>query len=251
MAKRPSLEGKVALVTGGGVRLGRAIAEGLGQLGAQVAVHYHGSLEGAGAAVAQIEASGGGARAFGANLLHPQEIDRLAREVEAAFGRVDVLINSAAVFHRSGFLETTDEALEGQWALNARAPFLLSRAVARGMVQRGQGDIVLDIGGAKNAWRGYSAYGMTKAALASLTECLALELAPSVRVNGVAPGTVLPPEAMSAEALEALRSRVPQKRFGVPQDVVDTVVFLLTGPAFITGQIIAVDGGRSVDSAGR
>jgi pteridine reductase len=108
---------------------------------------------------------------------------------------------------------------------------------------------VLDIGGAINAWRNYSAYCMTKAALASLTACLALELAPQIRVNGVAPGTVLPPTELSPEALEQLKTRVPQQRFGSPEDIVATVGFLLTGPGFITGQIIAVDGGRSRSGA--
>ena len=253
MANALPLQGKVARVTGGGVRLGRALAEGLGQLGADLAVHHHGSEGGALEVVERLVAAGRRAQTFGADLRKPLEVQRLAQEVERVFGRVDILINSAALFQRAPFLETSDESLEAQWELNARAPFLLSRALASGMVSRRQGDIinVVDIGGARNAWRGYAAYGMTKAALASLTECLALELAPHVRVNGVAPGTVLPPVEMTAAALSTLQAKVPLKRFGTPQDVVDTAAFLLTGPSFITGQIIAVDGGRSLDGAGR
>ncbi len=116
------------------------------------------------------------------------------------------------------------------------------------MRHRGAGDIVnvLDIGGALNAWRHYSAYAMTKAALASLTKCLALELAPAIRVNAVAPGTVLPPTQLPAEELEQLKARIPQGRFGSPEDVAATVGFLVTGPRFVTGQIVAVDGGRSL-----
>ena len=136
--------------------------------------------------------------------------------------------------------------LDAEWRLNARAPFLLTRAVARGMIARREGVVVnvLDIGGAFVPTPHYAAYGMTKAAMRMLTELLAVELAPHVRVNGVAPGTVLPPESMGEAERERLRSRIPMERFGRPEEVGETVRFLVTGPAFITGQIIAVDGGR-------
>jgi pteridine reductase len=116
------------------------------------------------------------------------------------------------------------------------------------MRTRGGGDVVnvLDIGGGANVWRHDSAYTMTKAALASLTKSLALELAPDIRVNGVAPGTVLPPEGLTEAAREALRGRIPAGDFGQPGDVVAAVQFLVTGPRFITGQVLAVDGGRSL-----
>jgi pteridine reductase len=243
------LEGKVALVTGGGQRLGRAIAEGLAQAGADVAVHYHGSEEGARQAVATIRAGGNRSEVFRADLTRPEASEPLVEAVERALGPVAILVNSAANFHRAPFLGTTPEQLEASWALNARAPFLLTQAVARRMVRRGGGDVVnvLDVGGARMAWRNYAAYGMSKAALAHLTEVLALELAPSIRVNGGAPGTVLPPEDMDAATLERLRARIPQGRFGSPADVVEAVRFLVAGPRFITGQILAVDGGRSVE----
>lgn len=114
------------------------------------------------------------------------------------------------------------------------------------MLARGTGDVVnvLDIGGTFVPWQGYAAYCMSKAALGMLTQVLALELAPTIRVNGVAPGTVLPPEGLSPEALDSLRRRIPLGRFGRPEDIAQTVLFLLTGPTFVTGQIIAVDGGR-------
>jgi len=136
--------------------------------------------------------------------------------------------------------------LDAEWRLNARAPFLLTRAVARGMLERREGVVVnvLDIGGALVPWRNYSAYCMTKAAMQMLTQVLALELAPHVRVNGVAPGTVLPPESLGAQEREQLRARIPLQRFGTAEDVAATVRFLITGPDFVTGQVIAVDGGR-------
>lgn len=244
------LEGRVALVTGGGVRLGRALAEGLGREGAAVAVHYHASREGADAAVAAIRAAGARAEAFQADLSRTGSLRPLVEDVERALGPLSILVNSAARFDRVPFLETPDEILDANWALNARAPYLLSREVARGMVARGGGDIIniVDVGGAFAPWRNYSAYGMTKAALAALTRSLALELAPAIRVNGVAPGTVLPPEDLGPDFLEVLRERIPQKRFGSPMDIVETVLFFLTGPTFITGQILPVDGGRTLET---
>ena len=236
------------LVTGAGVRLGRAIAEGLGRAGASIAAHYHASAEGAEAAVTALRAGGARAEAFQADLADPAQAEALAELIERTLGPIDALVNSAALFERADFVETRIDVLERLWAVNARAPFVLAQAVARRMRSRGGGDIVnvLDIGGAVVPWAHYSAYCMTKAALAMLTRCLALELAPDIRVNGVAPGTVLPPEEMDPAVLEAIRARIPQGRFGAPEDVVEVVTFLLSGPRFITGQILAVDGGRSL-----
>ncbi len=247
------LEGKVVLVTGAGVRLGRALAEALGRAGASVAVHFHASEEGAKAAVAAIRADGNRAAVFRADLAKGEELVALAGRVEAELGPIAALVNSAAVFEAAPFLETTDAVLDRAWAVNARGPFVLTREVARRMMSRGSGDVlnILDIGGVMNAWRHYSAYGMTKAALAALTRALALELAPAVRVNGIAPGAVLPPEGTPVRDLEQLREKIPMGRFGAPADVVETALFLLTGPRFITGQILAVDGGRSVGQASR
>lgn len=238
------LTDKVALVTGGAVRVGRALAEALAAQGARVAVHSRASSSDA--TLAAIRAAGGEAAGFSADLSDDAALHTLVDRVEASLGPVDILINSAAGFERVAFLQTPAETLDAQWSLNARAPFLLTQRVARGMVARQSGHVVniLDLGGALVPWAGYAAYCMSKAALAMLTLGLALELAPYVRVNGVAPGTVLPPVTLSPAELEALKSRIPLQRFGSPKDVADTVVFLLTGPSFITGQIIAVDGGR-------
>ena len=243
-----SLEGKVVLVTGAGVRVGRAIALGLGRAGATVAAHFHSSQEGVDALLQELRVDGNTAQKFRADLAQPSESARLVEEVERTLGPIDVLVNSAALFERHDFVDTPLESLERQWAVNARAPYLLTQAAAKGMLARGRGDVVnvVDIGGVFASWAHYTAYCMTKAALGSLTKGLALELAPAVRVNAVAPGTVQPPETMDAQTLETLRSRIPQARFGTPEDIMETVRFLLTGPSFITGQIIAVDGGRSL-----
>ncbi len=246
------LSGRLALVTGGGQRLGRAIAEGLADLGADVAVHCHSSRVGADAAVARIIGDGNRASVFQADLSQAEACSQLVEQVEQTLGPISILVNSAALYVRQDFVETSTATLDSQWALNVRAPFLLSQAVARRMLTRqGPRDIVniLDIGGTRNVWRHYSAYTMTKAALAMLTQSLALELAPHIRVNGVAPGTVLPPVELGEATLTQLQQRIPQGRFGAPDDIVQAVGFMLTGPSFMTGQIVAIDGGRSLAGA--
>jgi pteridine reductase len=240
------LDGRVALVTGAAIRLGRAIAEALADAGATVALHHHGSVDEAASVLANLRHAGHRAEAFRVDLTDDAALDGLLPAVERALGPVSVLVNSAGRFDQVPFVDTPDVLLDSVWRLNARAPFRLSRAVAKGMLARGQGDIVnvVDLGGGFVPWPRYSAYCMSKAALAMLTQVLSVELAPVVRVNAVAPGTVLPPVSMTAEEREALRHRIPLQRLGSPEDVADTVRFLLTGPDFITGQVVAVDGGR-------
>jgi pteridine reductase len=242
-----TLDGRVTLVTGGAIRVGRAIVQALATDGATVAVHHHDSTDEARSLVAELRSGGRRAEAFRADLADDVQLVSLVTDVERALGPIQVLVNSAAQFTRAPFLETDAAMLDAEWRLNARAPFLLTRAVARGMMERREGVVVnvLDIGGALVPWRNYSAYCMTKAALNMLTQVLAVELAPHVRVNGVAPGTVLPPESLGAEEREQLRARIPLERFGTPEDVAAAVRFLITGSDFVTGQVIAVDGGRT------
>jgi pteridine reductase len=242
------LQGRIALVTGGGTRLGRAIAEGLARAGADIAVHFHRSAEGADSTLELIWSLGKQGHKFAADLTRAQDIESLVERVEDEMGPIGALVNNSAVFERASFFATTPEQLQAHWELNARAPFLLSQQVGRRMMKRGKGDIVnvLDIGGVFIPWKNYSAYCMSKGALATLTRCLALELAPQIRVNGVAPGTILPPEGTPKETLDQLRARIPQHQFGSLEDIVESVAFLLAGPSYITGQILAVDGGRSL-----
>ena len=241
-----TLDGRVTLVTGGAIRVGRAIVQALAAEGATMAVHHHGSVDEARSLVAELRSKGLRAEAFRADLTDDAQLGSLVADVERTLGPIQVLVNSAARFTRKPFLDTEAATLDAEWRLNARAPFLLTRAAARGMVERREGVVVnvLDIGGGLVPWRNYSAYCMTKAAMNMLTQVLALELAPHVRVNGVAPGTVLPPESLGPEEREQLRARIPLARFGSAEDVAQTVRFLIAGPGFITGQVIAVDGGR-------
>jgi len=245
--ERP-LEGKLVLVTGAGVRVGKAIAIALGRAGADVAAHYHSSAESARGVIAAVRADGNLCEAFQADLADPAAPASLAAAVEERMGPIAALVNSAAIFDGAPFVETSLPMLERTWAINARAPFLLTQAVARRMAARGGGDVVnvLDIGGPLIAWKNYAAYCMAKGALGTLTRCLALELAPAIRVNGVAPGAVLPGAQATSEHLASLRERIPQRRVGTAEDVAEAVLFFLAGPRFVTGQVLAIDGGRTL-----
>ncbi len=238
-------ERAVALVTGGAVRLGRAISRRLARDGCGILVHYHRSGQAAEDLVKQIEAKGGKAWSVRADLQRPEEIVRLFQELDKLAGRLDYLVNNAALFDRTPFVEVMPSALGALWKLNVRAPFLCCQQAAGRMKERG-GSIVnlLDIA-AKRALPKTSNYCMTKASLEALTRCLSLELAPKIRVNAVAPGIIYGPDDFKESAAVAMRSRIPMGRYGKEDEVADTVLFLLRGPEFINGQILAVDGGRS------
>lgn len=238
------------LVTGGGVRLGRALAVAFGAEGAAVAVHYRSSAGPAAQTVAQLEAAGGEAVALAADLSTVAGCTALAAAAQAALGGLDVLINSAADYAAVPFEQITPEAWDAMQALNTRAPFLLTQALLpalRASTRPGGGCVInlTDIA-AERPVPGFAHYCVSKAGLTALTRGLALELAPAVRVNGIAPGTVLAPENLSAAALEAIRATIPLRRFGSPDDIVQAALFLALRAPYITGQILAVDGGRVV-----
>lgn len=228
----------VALVTGAAVRLGRAIALDLARHGWRVAAHHrsHRPPRGLVALPADLAAAGGP--------------EALARAFRARFDRLDLLVNSAAGFEARPLAEIDEAAFDAQMDLNARAPLLLARALAP-LLRRSRGSIVniADIGGGLVAWRGYAAYAASKAALVRITECLALELAPAVRVNAVAPGTVLWPREIPAAKRRELASRIPLGRAGSAADVAGAVRFLAGAP-YVTGAILPVDGGRHLSGRG-
>jgi pteridine reductase len=226
------MSARVALVTGAGVRVGHAIARDLARHGWRVAAHY------------RTHRPRGFAAALEADLALPDGPAQLAVAFRARFSRLDLLVNGAAAFEALAVEETDAAAFDAQMDLNARAPLLLSRALAP-LLARARGAIVnvSDVGGGLVPWRGYSAYAASKAALVRITECLALELAPRVRVNAVAPGTVLWPESFTAAQRRALTARIPLGRAGDPSDVAKAVLFLADSP-FITGAVLPIDGGR-------
>jgi pteridine reductase len=241
-----ALAGKTALVTGAGVRVGRAIALMLARSGTDVAVHYHSSRREAEDVVAAIRSLGRRSAALQADLASPEDCRRLVRETLSGLGGLDLLVHSASNFHRAALEDTGEDLWDSAMDVNTRAGFLLVRE-ASATLRAGRGRVVLlsDFL-ARAPARNYLAHAVSKAAVEGLVRALAVELAPEVSVNGVSPGTVLVPEGTSPEEAEKLARRVPLKRNGDPDDVAQTVLFLCAGPAFITGQVIAVDGGRSL-----
>jgi pteridine reductase len=233
----------VALVTGGAVRVGRALSLGLAEAGFNVVVHYNTS-EGAAREVER-KITGLGRRTLLASgdVSASRDITRIAGQVEREFGRLDVLVNSASNFYATPVMDVTEDEWDRVMAVNLKAPFLLAQATGR-LLAESRGCIVniLDLS-AVQAWTSHPHHAVSKAGLLHLTRVLAKAMAPHVRVNAVVPGTVLPPEGYDAEALERERRRTPLGTLGTPQDVVRTVLFLQASP-FITGEMILVDGGR-------
>ncbi|CAN5704115.1 SDR family oxidoreductase [soil metagenome] len=237
---------RCALVTGGAVRVGRAISLALVSEGIRVVVHYNSSSEAADELVAEIRAGGGEAVAVGADLSRHGEVVRLAEEAEAAFGGVDVLVNNASVFPEEAFAEVGEELWDHTMAVNLRAPFFLTQMIGARMRARGAGVVVnmVDLAGLQ-AWTGYAVHGVAKAGLVHLTKVAARALAPEVRVAGIAPGTVLPPDDFSEEEVQSLARRTLLGSIGNPDDVVRALVYLVNSP-FVTGEIMVVDGGRLI-----
>lgn len=239
------LRGKVALVTGGGRRVGRALAEALGARGATVAVHYNESAAGAEEAIRSITSGGGKGALFGADLTRADAPGSLVSAVIERFGALDVLVNSAAVMVRTPFGETEPSAWDAIFALNLRAPFFLCQAAAPHLrAARGSIVNIADLA-AFETWPGYIPHGITKGGIVQLTRALARVMAPEVRVNAIAPGTVLLPDDWTDADAARLDKTTPLKRQGSPQDVADAMLYLLDAD-YVTGETIIVDGGRHV-----
>ncbi|AUX48594.1 3-ketoacyl-ACP reductase [Sorangium cellulosum] len=241
------LSGRVALVTGAGTRVGAAIARSLAAAGADLVVHYATSAAGADAVVDEARALGRRATALQADLHDREALAGLARAaLDWSSGRLDLLVHNAANFDRVPPAELSAEAWDRAMALNATAPYLLTLELAPALRACRGSVVAIACVSAERPWKNYLPYSVSKAALAHLVRGLAVALAPDVRVNGVAPGTVLPPLSSSDEAtLARLRERIPLRRIGEAGDVARAVVFLAEND-FITGQVLAVDGGASV-----
>jgi NAD(P)-dependent dehydrogenase (short-subunit alcohol dehydrogenase family) len=239
------LQGRTALVTGGAIRVGRAIALALAGRGASVGITYLSSEEEAQRAVAEIQAQGVGAHTVRCDQRRPADVTAAVREVEAALGPVDVLVNNAAIFRRTPFAEATLEDWDVHLETNLRGPWLFAQAIAPGMQSRGEGVILnlVDIA-VDRPYPGYLPYTASKAGLVALTHGLARVLAPQVRVNGIAPGTVLWPEDYPEAQKVATVDRTPLRRTGTPEDIAATALYLIEGSDFVTGVIVPVDGGR-------
>lgn len=238
---------KVALITGGARRLGAAIATALHATGFRVAIHCQTSTADAATLAATLNAArADSALTLCADLRDAGAADSLVDAIAARWGRLDALVNNAAVFQPCALEAATLADWSGTMDVNLRAPFLLAQRAAP-LLRASAGAIVnvTDIY-AERPKAGFAIYCVAKAGLAGLTRALARELAPEVRVNAVAPGAILWPEESSAGAQQALLDRTPLARRGEPADIAEAVVYLV-GAKFVTGQIIAVDGGRSLN----
>ncbi|HUN63494.1 MAG TPA: SDR family oxidoreductase [Candidatus Sulfotelmatobacter sp.] len=239
------LLGRVALVTGAGKRLGRAVALRLAQEGADVAIHYGKSASEARDVVEQIDKLGRRAVAFPAELTDVPAIRQLVNQVVAQFGHLDILINTAATFLQTKFGETTETIWHGSLDTNLKAPFFLSQAAAPYLTQSGRGVIInfADIGGLLG-WRDFLPHSVSKAGVVMLTRILAKELAPAVRVNAIAPGTISMPGDPPEWETDYVRL-APLRRTGRPKDIADAVLYLITAE-FMTGHVLVLDGGRTL-----
>ena len=235
----------VALVTGGAVRVGRALSLGLARAGYDVVVNYRSSEGPAREVCDEIEASGRRCLTVQGDLGEPGDVNRVVRAVQEGFGRLDLLVNSAANFHSTKILDTEAEEWDRVLDVNLRGPHLLVRGCAA-LLRDSRGVVVniADHMGMK-PWVRYGAHSVSKAALIHLTRIQARALAPEVRVNAVAPGLVLPPEGLSAEAMEREVDATLLKRVGSPEDVVEAVLYLARA-GYVTGQLLVVDGGGTL-----
>lgn len=245
-----TLAEKVVLITGGARRVGAAIARRLHAGGASVSVHYRSSHIEARALNAELTGRRAGSVALiQADLLKPASLAGLVHETVATFGRLDALVNNASSFYPTPLGDITEQAWDDLMGTNLKAPLFLSQAAAREL-RKQHGSIVniIDIH-AEFPMKNYVVYNAAKGGLVALTRSLARELGPEVRVNGIAPGTILWPDDDTWRdelARQRILNQTALKRVGEPDDIAKAVEFLLVGAPYVTGQILAVDGGRSV-----
>ena len=239
-----ALQGRVALVTGSAKRIGRAVAVRLATEGADVVVHYNRSKSEADEAVAEIEKLGRKGVALQADLCSLADIKRLFQRTAEQFGRLDILVNSAANFLSAHLADTTEKMWDTALDTNLKAPFFCAQAAAP-LLKQSHGVIInfADIGGIL-PWPGYIPHCASKAGVIMLTKCLAKALAPDVRVNAIAPGTITMSDDPSEWESDFIR-RAPLHRTGTPEDVAGAVSFLIHSN-FLTGQTLVLDGGRTL-----
>lgn len=238
------LDGKVAIVTGGAVRLGKALALALAEQGARLAIHYGSSAGPAQETVTEIKAMGSDALAIQADLSQSGQAPSIVERTVAHFSQVNILVNSAAIFEPGNWDDTTEANWDRHFAINLKSPFFLSQAFAKHVGPERAGHIV-NIAD----WRGFRpgaehvAYTLTKAALIAMTRSLALALAPNIQVNAIAPGLILPPPGEDQSYLERKASKIPAQRVDSPEEVAKALIFLLRSD-FVTGDLIFVTGGE-------
>lgn len=239
------LHGRVVLVTGGARRVGRTIAESLAKRHAHIVISYRSSAREAQDTAKALQRYGVEALAARADLATPADVQRLMDRIRKRFGRLDVLVNSAANFDRTPFASLTERDWDHALDANLKGPFLCALYGSRLMRRGGKIINIADWAGVR-PYRDYLPYCVSKSGVIGLTKALAKELAPKIQVNAIAPGPILPPPDMTAAARRRVIRRVPLKRWGSPQDIANTVLFLIEGTDFMTGSVIFVDGGQLI-----
>jgi NAD(P)-dependent dehydrogenase (short-subunit alcohol dehydrogenase family) len=245
--KENTLREQVALVTGAGRRIGRAIALALGRSGAHVVVHYNTSGREAREVAEQIKALGVQSIALRADVSKPREVDAMFRKIQTAFFRLDLLVNNAGVFFPVRWDRLNEDDWECVLGATLKGPFFCAQGAARLMLRQKRGQIIniSSLGGIQ-PWPAYMHYCSSKAALIMLTKCLARALAPRILVNSIAPGTVLFPGEERSPAMKKIVLRTPLRKGGTGEDIAGLVVFLATRNRFMTGQVFVADGGKSI-----
>lgn len=238
------LERNVAIVTGGARRLGKELALALAERGARLVIHYGSSAGPADETVAEIRAMGGDAVPIQADLRQSSQAPTLIARAAEHFGQLDILVNSGAIFERGDVFSTTEDNWDRHFAINLKAPFFLSQAFAAHVGRERPGAIVnIADWRATRPGTDFMAYTLTKAALVTMTQSLALALAPNIRVNAIAPGAILPPPDKDRAYLDQLAQAIPAQRVGSPAEVARALLFLLESD-FVTGELVFVTGGE-------
>jgi pteridine reductase len=238
---------RTALVTGGARRIGRALSLGLAEAGFDVVVNYHESEGEARDVVRKIEAMGQRAIAVQGDMSASADVAALADRLRSEFGRLDLLVNNASIFQPRKLLEVEEAEWDRVMAVNLKAPFLVLKATADLLEEAGGNVVNLVDLSAMQPWTDYAHHAVSKAGLLHLTRVMARAMAPRVRVNAIAPGSVLPPEDAGPSYRERSKEKAALGTLGTPEDVVRTVLFLHRSP-FITGEVVVVDGGRMLGS---
>lgn len=238
----------VALVTGAGSRVGRCISLRLARAGFDVGVHFHQSTEPAETLAREVAVLDRRADLFSADLSELREVEGLVEVVAGSMGRVDVLVNNAAVFEPDVPTEVDPDLWDRTMRVNVRSPAILSDALFRHVRARGEGGRIVNICdiAAERPWRGYQAYSASKAALLALTRATARTMAPHVQVNAVSPGIVEGTAGLDPDRIGRVVDRIPLGRLARPSDVAEAVLFFVIASEYITGQVLCVDGGRSI-----
>lgn len=241
------IKGLNVVITGSSIRVGKIIALSLAQKGANIVVHYNKSEVEAKQTREELEAYGVNTLLVQADLSRIEDLYKMHDLIMTQWKKVDVLINNAAIFYKTPFLEMKDEDIDNFFKVNLKAPMILSRLFGKEMVEQKSGKIIniVDVS-AFRPWANFIPYCVSKSGLVALTQGLAKALAPDVTVNAVAPGTVLLAEDADPGMERSLIEKTPLKRIGSPVDIAKTVLFLIEGSNFINGEIIRVDGGRSL-----